>query len=146
MYEKYRLSIKVQAVFIFIFMWIAMDAFFIYLLTLKDMSSTYWFVAIPIVFFNVLGGLSLWVNMAKGQNEIADICYICTNKAIYLVNEYGYKNVSKIDFTEITKVEKSIKGEGFVVCSEFKSINVAYIHNIMEWYKEIEKRTTKKVA
>ena len=49
-------------------MWIIMNGFFVYLITLEELAYKYWFVAVPIVCFDILGILMIYTAVAKDAN------------------------------------------------------------------------------
>ena len=132
---------KLKSYLIYIIMWLIMNAFFIYIYLMQEISNNYWFVCIPILGFDLLGLLAIFNSIAKPSNEIADIGYAYTNKALYMYNNGRHKYVNKILFTEVEGFEKAREGtKGFYVYSKTNVIKIEFIENEVFWYKEIAKR------
>lgn len=111
-----------------IVMWLILDAFFVYLMLLKNISINYWFISIPMIGFNVLAIMSLFIDISREQNRVADITYILTNKAVYYINNGGFKQNIRVPIEEITKFEKDRDGvHTFFVCTKDNYFKVEYI-------------------
>lgn len=132
---------KLKSHLMLIIMWLLMNAFFVYLLFMQDIAFKYWFVAIPILGFDVLGILGVYNAISKELVRVADIGYVLTDKAIYCYHAGSYKNVTKISFEEISRFEKDkTDPTAFYLCSKDKSIKVEYLPNQTVWYTHIAKK------
>lgn len=132
---------KLRSYWLYITMWALMNLFFVYLFFLQDISFKYWFVSIPIFGFDVLGVLAVYNSIAKHSNDIADIGYVYTNKALYAYNSGHNKMVNKIAYADVIGFEKAKEGtKGFYIHTKSNYIKVEYIDNEDFWYKEIVKR------
>lgn len=134
---------KLRSYLLYIIMWIIMNAFFLYLFFLQ-ISTQYWFVCIPIIGFDLLGLLAIFNSISKPANEMCDIGYAYSNKALYVYNEGRHKSVNKILYSDAIGFEKTREGtKGFFVYSKTNCIKVEYIESEDFWYKEIAKYINK---
>lgn len=131
---------KIKSYMLYIIMWVIMNGFFVYLFLMQQISNQYWFVCIPIIGFDLLGLLAIFNSIAKPSNEMADIGYVYTNKALYSYNIGRHKSVNRIAYADAKGFEKTGDGtRGFYVYAETNTIKVEYIDNEDFWYKEIAK-------
>lgn len=132
---------KIRSFWLYIVMWIIINLFFVYLYFLQDISHEYWFVAIPILGFDLIGVLAIYNSVMKQVNEIAEIGYVYTNKAIYVYNSGHNKMVNKILYTDVTGFEKAKEGtKGFYIYAHANCIKIEHLDNENFWYKEIVKQ------
>lgn len=132
---------KLKSYIVYIFMWFIMNAFFIYLFFMQNISTQYWFICIPIIGFDLIGMLAIFNGIAKPSNDMADIGYAYTDKALYMYNTGRHKYVNRILFSEVDGFEKAQEGtKGFFVYSKTNFIKIEFIENEAFWYKEIAKR------
>lgn len=125
---KQCIKSRLSAWLLMIVMWVIMDAFFVYLILLKSISINYWFVAIPVIGFNVLAMLMFFVDVSREQNRVADITYILTDKAVYYINNGGFKQNIRFSIQDIVKFEKDKNSvHTFFVCVKDNFFKVEYI-------------------
>ena len=138
---KYFTINKLKSYWLYIIMWLIMNAFFLYLYFLQEISNNYWFVCIPIIGFDLLGLLAIFNSIAKPANDMADIGYAYSDKALYMYNTGRHKYVNKILYSDVVGFEKAKEGtKGFYVYSKTNVIKIEFIENEAFWYKEIAKR------
>jgi len=117
-----------------------MDAFFVYLIFLQEIASKYWFVSIPIIGFNILGVVALYIGCARELSGLADKTYILTDKAIYFINHSSYKQTKRIAISDVARFEKDKSNSHiFYVCTQNDFIKVEYIENEMNFYSQLAK-------
>ena len=68
---------------IYVILWIAFDAFFVYLMTLQTVKQEFWLVLIPVCGFNLLVVWTYVFNVLKAGVDCKDTGYILTDKAFY---------------------------------------------------------------
>lgn len=121
-----------------IVMWILLDAFYIYLTTLNSIANKYWFILIPIVGFNIIALVCVYVSIAKNCILVESIGYVFTNKGIYKYDDSGYKNVDVILFEDLIDFEKNKNSlGGFIIRSEYKTIVLNDFKDVKVWYTKI---------
>lgn len=136
---------KLKSCLLYIIMWVLMNAFFIYLLLLEKLAYKYWFVAVPIICFDIVGILVLYNLIAKSINKIADCTYAITDKAFYLYNKGKYKQIKRFAFEDIILFEKDkTNAHIFYVCTKNDFIEVSFIENENEFYAQIAKMVNSK--
>jgi len=140
--EKVKLSMFVKRKIISMLplgiMWILLDVFYIYLTTLNSIADKYWFIMIPIIGFNIIAVLSVYVSIAKACILVEHIGYVFTNKGIYKYDDSGYKNIDVILFEDLIGFEKNKNAfSGFIIRSEFKSIVLNDFKGVNMWYTKI---------
>lgn len=123
-----------------IVMWLLMNGFFLYLITLQKIAYKYWFVCVPIIGFDVLGALAIYICIFKYYNSIADNNYILTDKAVYLYVDNTYKLNKRLSFESITRFEKDKSNPNiFYVCTKNDFIKIENIKNSNTFYSELAK-------
>lgn len=134
--ENFKYSVKaslknsLMANLLYVILWVAFDAFFIYLISLKTITQEFWLVLIPVCGFNLL---IVWVYIFKMLKEYANqknAGYVLTEKALYYYQDGLYKQLIKINLQDIAVVEKSeYIYDGFYVASLDSFI---YVKNIQK--------------
>lgn len=136
---------KLKACSLYIFMWVIMNAFFVYLTLLEKISYKYWFVSVPIICFDIIGILALYNFISKSINKIAEYTYVITDRAFYFYNGGKYKQLKRFSFQDITYFEKDKRDSHiFYVCSKNDYVEVAYIQNEVEFYSLLAKMINSK--
>lgn len=132
-----------SSIFMFIIVWVLLDAFFIYLMTIKDVSMKYWYLAIPVAGFNALSLLIMWSNFVRHTDGMSSHVYAITNKAVYSFNNHKGIDIKKILFKDITSLKKDEENNTFIVASATSLIEFKYIEDVNGYFNELSKHINK---
>lgn len=123
---------------IYIVIWLGLDAYFAYLMTLSTVNQNYWFIIIPMVGLNLL---KIWTSMfayLKATSEVKVSAYVLTNKALYFYQDGKYKTCNKILYKDVVSVKKSeYMLDGFYVASKDNFIKIINVENMEVLQKKI---------
>lgn len=126
---------------IYILMWIAFDAFFIYVLTIEAVIKQYWFICIPAAGFNLIVLWTFVFKYLKVASDLKTSGYVVTDKAFYYYNDGNYKELKRIAFNDIVALEKSeYFGDGFYVATLTSTIHVLNIKEEMQLFNYITEK------
>ncbi len=129
----------------YIILWLAFDAFFIYILTMRAVSQQFWFVLITVCGLNLLAVWIIFFKVLKLANQIKNSEYILTEDIIYYCENNTYKTIKKIEIKDIVVLEKSeYVCDGFYIATENDYIKVENIINEKQFFDEIAQSIIKK--
>ncbi len=136
---------KLKGFLILFIMWLAMDVFFCYLIFQQQIAGKYWFVSIPIIGFNILAILSIYISVAKEYTRVADFKYILTNKAVYFCDDSAHKQIKRLAIENITRFEKDkASSSTFYACTDKDFIKFEYLENSQEFYSQLARTVNSK--
>lgn len=123
---------------LYIFLWVAFDVFFVYMMLIESVKTEFWFVILPVGGFNLLTIWLLSFIIIKNITRKKNTGCILTDKAIYLFNKGTYKELKRIGFDEVVVLEKSdYICDGFYVASKTNHIHVKNITNEKELFEKL---------
>ena len=136
---------KLKSFLIYIIMWIIMNGFFVYLITLEELAYKYWFVAVPIVCFDILGILMIYTAVAKDANRLSNYSYVLTDKAIYFYDDGEHKQTKRIALDNVTHFERDKNNSHiFYVCTQNDFIKFEYVLDENNFYMQLAKSVNSK--